>query len=546
MHRARRAFCDMLTMAVSYSPWLSFSRISRVSSGPPSSWVHICWLLFVEMRNVQYSTLLCTRTSIFCRRQHVEFVLNSTGRQNSVQTKSIDFTITTLVDRRDCCILDSSYYIERKYVKKCGRNGLWGQCSALFGAILCCGGVFGVVVLRASRAFLGYDLLISCRVLWTFNKYQILWRIYVIFIRWNISYNKFNSSWTFPKPRSGPAKKATSPMARCFFAIDSRQPWCLLPTAASGRCRAFFIITSRRHVTPASSIRDGARDRPRGRGAYTNRAYERDYRHSQQRGLFQPQAPQQQGETTPIDSNCASCGVANRFCMDHPGFYCSGPCGRWIHAKCAKYDCRCPGPDGGEEGGILRARFGYPSPLVVPISDISKGENPLYCITQVLGERKKRTGWWCSSISFCSSPSRQKDATSTVTRNIYSRIEHVSKYVNEDMLEMIQQNSPRPCPTIRPMSSTTREKVAKYGRVLEISMLCFDVRQCDCCGCSGCTTSWCMMRRCKNLPIIKIIHFAASYHLVRQYLDTSIGDGHAWNKAVVGLPCKRNKTPPGL
>jgi hypothetical protein len=105
-------------MAVSYSPRLSFSRISRASSGPPSSWVHIDWFLFVETRNVQYSTLLCTRTLILCRRQHVEFVTNSTGRQNSVQTKSIDFTITTLVDRRDCCILDSSYYIERKYVKK--------------------------------------------------------------------------------------------------------------------------------------------------------------------------------------------------------------------------------------------------------------------------------------------------------------------------------------------------------------------------------------------------------------------------------------------
>jgi hypothetical protein len=39
--------------------------------------------------------------------------------------------------------------------------------------------------------------------------------------------------------------------------------------------------------------------------------------------------------------------------------------------------------------------------LVVPISDISQGKNPLYCIKQVLGETKKRTGWWCSSISFC-------------------------------------------------------------------------------------------------------------------------------------------------
>jgi hypothetical protein len=32
----------------------------------------------------------------------------------------------------------------------------------------------------------------------------------------------------------------------------------------------------------------------------------------------------------PIDANCDDC-ASDCFCMNHPRFYCSGSCGRWIH-----------------------------------------------------------------------------------------------------------------------------------------------------------------------------------------------------------------------
>ncbi len=148
----------------------------------------------------------------------------------------------------------------------------------------------------------------------------------------------------------------------------------------------------RNAVTPgsASSIRDGARDRTRGSGICSNRSYSAGYRHSQEPGiLFSPQAPQPRDPPPaapaewfcycdkPADSTCDQCS-GHRFCVNHPGFYCSGPCGQWIHAKCAGYDFHL-GPDGGEEGAFLRARFGYPNPMVVPISDSSQGNYPLYC-----------------------------------------------------------------------------------------------------------------------------------------------------------------------
>jgi hypothetical protein len=48
----------------------------------------------------------------------------------------------------------------------------------------------------------------------------------------------------------------------------------------------------------------------------------------------------------------------------------------------------------------------------------------------------------------------------------------------------LQQNSPRPFPTTRPMEAEARDKHAKCGRTFNVSMLCFDIKQCDCC--AGC------------------------------------------------------------
>ena len=148
-------------------------------------------------------------------------------------------------------------------------------------------------------------------------------------------------------------------------------------------------------VSPPSSIRDTARDPARGSGSRSNLFYEPSYRHSQESQgshLFSPQQQQQQQQSNqdapaprlcycdqPIDPDCVEC-AANRFCMQHPGFYCTGPCGWWIHPKCAGYEFHA-GPDGGEEGAFLRSTFYYPNNMIIPISSASQGEqHPLYCI----------------------------------------------------------------------------------------------------------------------------------------------------------------------
>ena len=70
----------------------------------------------------------------------------------------------------------------------------------------------------------------------------------------------------------------------------------------------------------------------------------------------------------------------------------------------------------------------------------------------------------------------------TINRHINNRLEHLAKYVDEETIESIKQNSPRPYPTVRPMDKRARENHAKHGRVFETSMLLFDTKHCDCCG----------------------------------------------------------------
>jgi hypothetical protein len=70
----------------------------------------------------------------------------------------------------------------------------------------------------------------------------------------------------------------------------------------------------------------------------------------------------------------------------------------------------------------------------------------------------------------------------TITKNIKKQLEHLKKYCDEEMIQVMQQSLPSPYPMVQPMSANAREKHAKYGQVFETSMLLFDVKQCDCSG----------------------------------------------------------------
>jgi hypothetical protein len=238
-----------------------------------------------------------------------------------------------------------------------------------------------------------------------------------------------------------------------------------------------------RTVTPATSIRDTARDPTRGSGRYGNERYGINYFQGR-RVLFSPGQQQQQEQQQqeqqeeqqapverlcycdqPVDRDCQDC-AANRFCTRHPGFYCSGPCGRWIHATCAGYEFN-PGPNGALEGGFLQSTFlskgDEPGPLCVPVTDSSQGtQNPLFCI-KCWESRKRELADSAMDEDF-DSLSRQDrmlrlgvipsgTTARTERNNITKRTELLQKYIEEDMLHTIQQNRPRPYPTHRPMDS---------------------------------------------------------------------------------------------
>mmetsp|Transcript_23979 Transcript_23979/g.43467 ORF Transcript_23979/g.43467 Transcript_23979/m.43467 type:complete len:320 (+) Transcript_23979:27-986(+) len=271
------------------------------------------------------------------------------------------------------------------------------------------------------------------------------------------------------------------------------------PTSSSRRRSA--RQQGRQLVTPVGSIRDGARYASRGSDIRGNQRYHPSYlrdrisQSGERRVLFSPPTaqppatnPPPPDDSTPADdverycycdlpvpSDCQAC-LNDEFCHEHPGFFCSGPCGRWLHLKCAgwKFD---PTDDGGI---ILTAGFGNP-PLLVRISALSQGENsPIWCI-KCWEERKRADREQRDVVPFASLNRNDQmlrlgvvpSGTDPRTRmkNIQDRERLLSQYVEPDMLQTIKQNKPRPYPTTIPMSKGARDSHAKHGRVFNVSML---------------------------------------------------------------------------
>ena len=167
--------------------------------------------------------------------------------------------------------------------------------------------------------------------------------------------------------------------------------------------------------------------------------------------------------------DCEDCSN-DRVCANHPEFYCSGECGRWIHASCAGW---LFSPDNAR---FLESTFGYPNPMQVPISAASQGDNPIYCI-KCWEQRIRVTNEQSEVVPF-DRLSREEQmlrngvipsgtSATTITRyaleiavmslcllvicfahdcccycclsrNITNRLELLSKYAEDDILETIQ------------------------------------------------------------------------------------------------------------
>jgi len=89
LRRACLAEHKTLTMAVSLSPHREILAISVAPPCPPWSWVSIWRILDAGMVTVRYCNALCTGTSMLWCWIAVEFVLVSTERHESADTKIV-------------------------------------------------------------------------------------------------------------------------------------------------------------------------------------------------------------------------------------------------------------------------------------------------------------------------------------------------------------------------------------------------------------------------------------------------------------------------
>ncbi len=73
---------------------------------------------------MHYSVTLTTRTSILCRREDVEFVLDCTGRHDRAVTKIIIFSVSIVISCTDSVGHYSPNNEVSNHAKICGENAL--------------------------------------------------------------------------------------------------------------------------------------------------------------------------------------------------------------------------------------------------------------------------------------------------------------------------------------------------------------------------------------------------------------------------------------
>lgn len=280
------------------------------------------------------------------------------------------------------------------------------------------------------------------------------------------------------------------------------------------------------YVTPSvSSIRDSARDPPRGFNRQTGSSYTLSSRGSTSTPASSGTAPTRrsnvsiahqlehligraapptpagpQADSTPRPRYCycdtlvpESCNACNsdELCAVHPGLFCS-ECEEWFHVSCTGWNF-IPGLDGGVGDGCAIESPWEPR-IRIPLADQSQGDHPWYCVRcwearktrptdepsfplLPLEEQARRLGVTLPPLPESGSRRAQRATLS-------KRLSQLSTSLPESLLGDLKASSPRPLPTAKPMDQPMRRASADQGRQFEVSMTLFRVDTCSCCGVS--------------------------------------------------------------
>ena len=183
--------------------------------------------------------------------------------------------------------------------------------------------------------------------------------------------------------------------------------------------------------------------------------------------------------------DCDSCS-RDLECADHDWITCGG-CDRWFHLECTGWTCdraSCTISPGWDPSVSLSTAVGSQDPWFCITCWEARKRNtpPLPWSACSLGKRALCLGIAYEPPPAGMGPNALGQHRSRWNRRLRTRVNHLQHFVDASTLSAILASTPRPHPTHRPMSASSRHLHCLHTRAFELSMLCFHVESCSCCG----------------------------------------------------------------
>ena len=214
---------------------------------------------------------------------------------------------------------------------------------------------------------------------------------------------------------------------------------------------------------------------------------------------------------------CSGCKSKTQSCEKHPGVFCDGPCGRYMHLQCCGLTHMEDHADPPARFAVNKLSPNNPIPMSTGETQHSNGPVPWYCIA-------------CTPDNVVTSLEQSSFATLKVMVDSGGRNHHPDRsnallilskrlgiplvflhpedphlHVRQDrtfrlmrkkvwdihnqykmlippvLFNSILDNHPSPYPTTKPMDQLIQQDMALHGRRFELSLLSYSIKECACC-----------------------------------------------------------------
>lgn len=215
---------------------------------------------------------------------------------------------------------------------------------------------------------------------------------------------------------------------------------------------------------------------------------------------------------------CSGCKSKSESCPKHPGIFCDGPCNRYMHLQCCGLSHMHDGEEPPSYFAVNKLEPENPIPISCGSTQHSNGPIPWYCIACkpvediealqtkpfiVLENIINSSGrhhhpfrgtallLLCKRLGIPPEWIHHEDPhfnaeVDRIFRQMRKKVWDIcGEYRNlvpPNLFDSILDNHPFPYPPVKPMEKLLQQDMALYGRRFELSLLCFVIKSCACCG----------------------------------------------------------------